>query len=557
MEGLLENMFVPLCNKRAVILLRWMLISILAWSVTTGCSAGTGKDEEPAPSINTAFAAMEPPHALRHIRFSMKPGLIPEEVKRQLGDGYSTLHFANTDIHLVAGTSAASFWRYDIGAREGYTPAASRDSGDWADVVGLQDGRVYAQLLIEWKDGKTAGMQLAYRGADRMVQIEEVTGELTGPLWSLAPEEPPATFREDLFGSSYMIDVDHGWATGRKVWRTSDGGRTWLERTPPRTGGSYNGLAALDADTFWTVLQPKEETAEVSDAAAEAALRLHNVYATRDGGTSWVQLEHPLKGRWGIHPYVTFYNAQFVDKNLGYLYAYAEPGMVKERKSLLLMTTDGGRTWQVQSEDITNHEDLGDATPAAFSLRGSNELWMTYGNTDNEPPVVFRSTDSGRTWERVRLDVPAEAEGAALYPAAGPMFWGNGGAEGFMAFSYAKGDGNGFVLYSTKDGGLSWTSRVVANERIVSGQAAGERTRSTPSLYAYDPTHLWLVDSEYGDMYRSSDGGITWQLLGTSPSFQLVNQMVFVSPSEGRAYSRNVNLYTKDGGVSWAVDPLE
>jgi photosystem II stability/assembly factor-like uncharacterized protein len=138
--------------------------------------------------------------------------------------------------------------------------------------------------------------------------------------------------------------------------------------------------------------------------------------------------------------------------------------MVKERKSLLLMTTDGGRTWQVQSKDITNHEDWDYATPSGFSLRGSNELWMTYGNAGNELPVVFKvfkvfkSTDKGRSRGRIRLDAPTEAEGAALYPAVGPTFWGSGGTDGFIAYSYTKGDGNGFVLYSTKDGGLSWTT---------------------------------------------------------------------------------------------------
>ena len=70
-------------------------------------------------------------------------------------------------------------------------------------------------------------------------------------------------------------------------------------------------------------------------------------------------------------------------------------------------------------------------------------------------------------------------------------------------------------------------------------------------MFAYDLNTLWILNNELGDLYRSIDGGEKWELLGSSPSFQNVQRLIFTSPAEGRAYSRYINLYTKDGGATW------
>ena len=65
-----------------------------------------------------------------------------------------------------------------------------------------------------------------------------------------------------------MTDISDGWAAGRKVWKTMDGGISWVDRTPPKEGGSFNYLV-VDQNTLLTFFQPKEVGGEITNDNAE------------------------------------------------------------------------------------------------------------------------------------------------------------------------------------------------------------------------------------------------------------------------------------------------
>lgn len=538
--------FVSISKKGTSILISCLLILSM-----TGCTSDETMITEPSPKtsnpsiVKTEFETMAPPFAVSYIRSVMRPSMLPEDVVRHLGNKYK-------EVQTHSETNTETLWRYDIGVKEGFNPTTTRNVQDWADEIGIQDGSIHAQFLIRWEDGKAESFWLAYRGADKESKFEEVTGEFFGPLWAQAPKEPPASFHKDIFGNSYMTDTSHGWAAGRKVWKTMDGGISWVDRTPPKVGGSFGFLDIVDQNTLLTLFHPKEVGGEITNNNAELDLSQQTVYLTTDGGDNWEQLEHPLKGHWGIHPAVTSYGAQFANKNVGYLYAYAEPGMVKERKSLFLKTTDGGRHWTVLSEEITNQEDLGYAMPYGMVLRDFKEPWITYNNTDNGNPIIFKSTTNGRSWEQVKLELPVQALDSTTYPLTSPMFWGPHHTNGLIAFSFSKdNDLEGIIWYKTTDGGISWTCQVSTYGSIAAKQPSVGRNRVSFSIFAYDLNTIWILDNDLGELYRTIDGGEKWQFLGSSPSFQNVQRLIFSSPAEGRAYSRFINLYTKDGGATW------
>src|SRR5579864_8892371 len=81
-----------------------------------------------------------------------------------------------------------------------------------------------------------------------------------------------------------MIDADNGWGYGpHRVVRTSDGGLTFVDVTPPTVGGDrvIRTEDFLDATRAWVLVGPV-----VFDAA-------ESLEATGDGGATWTQLATP------------------------------------------------------------------------------------------------------------------------------------------------------------------------------------------------------------------------------------------------------------------------
>jgi photosystem II stability/assembly factor-like uncharacterized protein len=170
-------------------------------------------------------------------------------------------------------------------------------------------------------------------------------------------------------------------------------------------------------------------------------------------------------------------------------------------------SADAGKTW--------THLGLRDGQQIpmlAVDPRNPNHLFAAvlghpYG--PNEERGIFRSTDGGRTFEKVlyrdentgAIDVvldPADPRivYAALWEARqGP--WENG------AFS-----GAGSGVYKSTDGGTTW-------RQLTAGLPAGELLgRAGLEVAASNPKRLYAITGtkkESGGLYRSDDAGETWQ----------------------------------------------
>ncbi|MDX8402288.1 MAG: hypothetical protein R8K47_06620 [Mariprofundaceae bacterium] len=132
-----------------------------------------------------------------------------------------------------------------------------------------------------------------------------------------------------------MVDVGIGWGIGYQVegeehiLRTSDGGATWQDASPPAGEASPGSPAALfiDAQTAW---------AAYPAAPGQPAV----VWRTADGGVTWLPAPLPISGE------AEFFSPSFfaADGEKGWLLVTVGAGM-QHAYSDLYTTQDDGVTW--------------------------------------------------------------------------------------------------------------------------------------------------------------------------------------------------------------------
>jgi len=128
--------------------------------------------------------------------------------------------------------------------------------------------------------------------------------------------------------SIHMVSETTGWALGEKsLLRTVDGGRRWSEVTPPGGRDAGRGMEAefLDANTAWVVV--------LNDSQPQL-----KVFRTTDGGRSW-QGTKVKRNTTGV-PYGVFLD--FIDSQHGWLMLEPEHGMRSRPGELYATSDGGG-----------------------------------------------------------------------------------------------------------------------------------------------------------------------------------------------------------------------
>lgn len=234
---------------------------------------------------------------------------------------------------------------------------------------------------------------------------------------------------------------------------------------------------------------------------------------TTDGGMTWeIQLGDPASDDRAIR------DLYFLDAKTGFA-VQGSPG-----DHQLLRTTDG-QNWTQVGTVPEHREDFAFLSPQVGVLIGDN-------------PTILRTTDGGKKWEVVyQCTVKAEVEGLARdvdcdfqrlsFPTA---------TTGF-AISRGIGDA-GFVLAKTTDGGLTWSAAVVApGENGYEGD-----------VHFMDENN-GLVRTKEGKILRTSDGGATWT--GIPGQMELKSDLEFADAEAGWAVYYQKVTYTTNGGKRW------
>ena len=198
-------------------------------------------------------------------------------------------------------------------------------------------------------------------------------------------------------------------------------------------------------------------------------------------------------------------------------------------------SADGGRAWSFSGIG------MGAARIQALAADADGDLFAS------GPAAFFGSTDDGRSWSVLSKGLPLgppDEAGDLLAVAPG----GAGGPQIFLA--------RGPVLLRSDDGGATWQQALV--------QPLPFRALLVdPNV----PRSVFAATAQGGGLFHSGDGGVTWEPVtdvepaSTSPfdepfSFGVLG--LAAAPTSPTTFfaEMNLNLYrSTDGGVSWRLLP--
>lgn len=166
-----------------------------------------------------------------------------------------------------------------------------------------------------------------------------------------------------------------GWIwLGERLYRTADGGRSWLEMTPPLPNGvRIAAVQFADSQSGWAVL--------VKQTIGEGNSLL--LSRTSNGGQNWTAELIPLAEEDRFSPFAQSYLTVWDAATLWVVQKLVSSANFS--LGILYRTLDGGRTWERF------------ALPIAEPIRAESatELWLAGGASGKE---LYRSTDGGESW---------------------------------------------------------------------------------------------------------------------------------------------------------------
>jgi photosystem II stability/assembly factor-like uncharacterized protein len=345
-----------------------------------------------------------------------------------------------------------------------------------------------------------------------------------------------------------MVDTSTGWAVAQaeddlnRIVRTTDGGLTWKDVTPPEAPPDIqNPRSALgyfaDGARAWVVFGGAVDLERAPIAVA--------VWRSSDAGETWLPstvIEAPEGSGW-FEPLAL----GVLDDGFGWLMAAIDAGMMHQYIAIYT-TEDGGGTW-VKVLDPYGDQPVQSCPKTGLAFADASDGWMTRDCGGLIDQVTLITTaDGGVTWVERPVPPPSGLPGGYAYenlcaPHSIRMDSPRAGMLAVSCYQYLDTPGPGgetksdgpHALYRTEDGGMTWTAREYPGGQV-----------------------LWLDESRgwalSRDIYRTRDGGATWALVR---SVNWDGQFSFADQNHGWAVARNEEeialVRTENGGASWSI----
>lgn len=301
-------------------------------------------------------------------------------------------------------------------------------------------------------------------------------------LWAIDDQRVVALTRASNFDFT-----TYRWNYVETLYITIDGGANWSTRERVSTDSSLNLQRIVDVSADGTTLL---------GSGYGALMR------STDGGKTWDSLPSPS----------TLYDGvSYMPLGGGEIAAQSYSGM--------WLSKDAGLTWTKLS---VPQRDNGNVSVSLNSLRRIDVAALMLSDVQG---ASFLSRDNGQSWTQVVAPVGNQYVGPAT-----------------VAFSDAK---NGFLLdgtgrlATTKDGGLTWESKVLSLGTVSTVQFVNKQTG-------------WLVGG-FGQLYKTTDAGKTWTAVA-APAGVAYATVFFQNELLGWAQRYGggaLYVATRDGGKTW------
>jgi photosystem II stability/assembly factor-like uncharacterized protein len=314
---------------------------------------------------------------------------------------------------------------------------------------------------------------------------------------------------------------------GGGVWKSTDAGQVWKPIFDSARVASIGSLAVAASDPNIIYVGTGEQT------------RGNGIYRSSDAGATWKNV--------GL-PDVLFIQEIVVDPRnpdivivagnsvgIGVLWRPL-PRWANTANRGIFKTTDGGKSWKKVFNDDSS---LGIMDMCADPTDPQSMFAVVYRPASESPKVeadsyIVKSTDQGSTWKQLATSgLPDKARKRMGVVVAG----GTGGHRLYAILD------QGF--FRSDDGGSTWTQ-----------STKDPRVKGSPyfSRVFADPNHPDVVYVAQTSMYRSTDGGKTFEAFAGAPSGDDFHVM-WIDPRDSSRIFFGVDqgaIVSSNGGKTWS-----
>lgn len=353
-----------------------------------------------------------------------------------------------------------------------------------------------------WQDSGTDERMVAVEALDtQTVWIAGKNGTVLKTLNGGQDWQAYETVADLLVSDISAVDADTAWivcdykygTTEAPILKTEDGGETWSPQAEEIDDSLY-GVCALDSDNAW--------------AAGEDG----TVSKTADGGDSWVKYKIP------DYPYKNINDIYALDPYTAWVIGESPYNMDMH---FIYKTSDGGESWNLQSELITSSAYGVSAADAcnAWVVGASGAIFNTKRGGDDKPDILSITPDSACAGETVTVSGCdfGEDQGSSLVyfgdtPAAEYLSWSDtsltvevpaiNSGEALVTVSTPEGISNPAVFSMPCPGVYSVepnqaVQNTIAIDMVITGAAFqdGAKVRLEKDEYVIEAYDVEVIDS--------------------------------------------------------------
>lgn len=409
-------------------------------------------------------------------------------------ENLTDVHFCDTNTGFMVGYSGTILKTTDGGS-------------SWTSQLSNTVSNLFSVDFVDEFVGYVVG------GGDQTTESFAILKTIDGGLNWLRQTLPDGYTNWSSLNTVEFVDANTGWIgigygamNKGKIYKTTDGGDTWIQQyvgTLEKIASGHKDNSAIDVGDGIRSIFFKDAYNGFAISGTIGYAR--SIVTTTDGGSSWIQKCYEWESDGLLSVYVS-------DAGKGWAVGFA---------GIIYITENDGASWSQILSGIQSYLYSGDDIYSVFCL-DENMSWAVGHRQGGGGggSIILNTTDGGKIW-KTQLHISGTSK-----PIKSVYFVDEN-------FGWALGE-NG--VWRTTDGGRNW----------VKGSLQGK------SIFFIDKNVGWLVRETYNiysdAIFKTTDGGITWIPKATQSGFYVY----FTNINDGWVLGNSGSIRkSTDGGESW------